>query len=365
MLRSKLTAGVFAVLIFGLAIAHMVLPDAGISVSERRKLKQAPALSAGALVSGDYSGALEDYLLDQFPARDGFRTIKAMLRFYVFLQSDNNGIFIADGSVFKQEYPLKQDQVEYAGNKVAELTELYLGGMNVYYSVIPDKSHFVAEESGQLSMDYGELLDVFSARLPEGITYIDIMGLLTAEDYYRTDSHWQQQCILPVAEKLADAMGVHEYFLDESAYTQHTLSPFYGVYCGQSALPVRPDTLVYLTSRYTDFATVTGIELDGEKPVYTVDRFGGLDGYDVFLSGAQSVITIDVPNAGTDRELIIFRDSFASSLAPLLIGAYSRITLIDLRYISSSLVGDYVDFTDQDVLFMYSTSLINSGMLLK
>ena len=30
--------------------------------------------------------------------------------------------------------------------------------------------------------------------------YIDITKLLAKDDYYRTDSHWKQENILPVAE---------------------------------------------------------------------------------------------------------------------------------------------------------------------
>ena len=41
------------------------------------------------------------------------------------------------------------------------------------------------------------------------------------------------------------------------------------------------------------------------------------DPYSVFLSGSKSLLTITNPSADTDRELVIFRDSFASSLAPL------------------------------------------------
>lgn len=90
-----------------------------------------------------------------------------------------------------------------------------------------------------------------------------------------------------------------------------------------------------------------------------------MDGYDVFCAGAQSVVTIESPLAKTDRELILFRDSFGSSLAPLFLEGYRRVTLVDLRYLSSSLLEQFVDFHGQDVLFLYSTSLLNSGMLLK
>ena len=61
----------------------------------------------------------------------------------------------------------------------------------------------------------------------------------------------------------------------------------------------------------------------------------------------------------------MFRDSFGSSIAPFFIDGYSQITLVDTRYISPSLLGDYVDFTDCDVLFLYSTLVLNKSQSLK
>ena len=89
------------------------------------------------------------------------------------------------------------------------------------------------------------------------------------------------------------------------------------------------------------------------------------DLYDVFLSGAASLLTIENPKAATDRELIVFRDSFGSSLVPLLVHDYKTVTLVDIRYIGSAFVGDKVDFHGQDVLFLYSTLVLNSSNSLK
>ena len=101
----------------------------------------------------------------------------------------------------------------------------------------------------------------------------------------------------------------------------------------------------------------------GLTGVYLAKCFSGMDGYDVFLSGVQSVITIEVNNAPSDRELIIFRDSFGSSIAPYFLGAYSKITLIDLR--SSVDWWNYVTLSNQDVLFLYSTKILNNGSALQ
>jgi len=66
-----------------------------------------------------------------------------------------------------------------------------------------------------------------------------------------------------------------------------------------------------------------------------------------------------------ERELVIFRDSYGSSLAPLLIPYYSKITLIDIRYVPFGKIEDFVDPSGQDVLILYSAQLMNASYLLK
>ena len=72
---------------------------------------------------------------------------------------------------------------------------------------------------------------------------------------------------------------------------------------------------------------------------------------------------INNPSAKTERELVIFRDSFTSSLAPLLVESYKTITLVDLRYINSSILDKYINFENQDVLFIYNSLILNQNVL--
>lgn len=90
-----------------------------------------------------------------------------------------------------------------------------------------------------------------------------------------------------------------------------------------------------------------------------------LDKYDIYLSGATSLLTIENEDSSNDKELIIFRDSYGSSLAPLLVQAYRKITIVDTRYISPKLLSKYIEFKNQDILFIYSTILINNSFSLK
>ena len=139
--------------------------------------------------------------------------------------------------------------------------------------------------------------------------------------------------------------------------------PFYGVYYGQAALPTQPETLYILQNDTLDQCRVYDYVTDSYGAVYNLEKLYGNDPYEVFLSGAQSMLRLENPNAATDRELILFRDSYASSLAPLLIQDYAAITLVDIRYIQPQLLGKYVDFAGKDVLFLYSTLVLNKNLI--
>ncbi|MFR4757801.1 MAG: hypothetical protein ACLT9P_06615 [Evtepia gabavorous] len=55
------------------------------------------------------------------------------------------------------------------------------------------------------------------------------------------------------------------------------------------------------------------------------------------------------------KNLILFRFLQEQPLAPLLASGYRTITLVDLRYLSSDQLDQYIDFEDQDVLFLLAT----------
>ena len=335
------------------------------SDAERRPLAQFPALNAASLSGGKFMTEFEDYTLDQFPARDAFRKLKSLTHYYALQQKDNNGIYIVDGYAAKLDYPLNTDAVDYALSRLQFLYDTYLKeqGSKVYMSVIPDKGYYLAEPNGYPAMDYDKLFATVREKLPFA-THIDITDTLSARDYYFTDTHWRQEKLLGTAKKLCDAMGITAP--DPEAFTQTKLErPFYGVYYGQAALPMEPEDLYVLESALLEACQVYSFEHGKYAPVYDLDKLSGKDPYDVFLSGAQSLLRIENPNAKTDKELIVFRDSFGSSMAPLLVGDYKTVTLVDIRYLDSRLLGRYLEFKGQDVLFLYSTLVLNSGTTLK
>ncbi|KAI4448691.1 hypothetical protein C823_003212 [Eubacterium plexicaudatum ASF492] len=328
------------------------------SDTERRYLAKAPKLSVETVKSGRFMSDFEAFALDTFPFRERLRTIKSWTAAYLMRLQDWQGLYESDGYFAVMEYPMREASLTQAAERFAAICRRYATVENaVYLSVIPDKNCFLAEESGHLSMDYKELEHKMEQKAGFA-DYILISDLLEMEDYYKTDPHWRQENITDIADRLAEQMGA----VINEEYTLHTATQtFYGAYYGQSGLSAQPDTLRYLTGDAINRCSVYDWQNDKQIAVYDMEKAAGKDPYELYLSGPLSLVTIENPKAQRQKRLVMFRDSFGSALAPLLVGGYASITLVDIRYIRPEVLGRFVDFKDCDILFLYSTLVLNNS----
>ena len=356
---------VFSIFLIAMFIINTVKAEDEISKSERRKLSKFPTLSLNTVLSGEFMRSFEDAALDQFVGRDTFRSFKAQVLFNVFNQKDNNKIYVEENHAVKYDNLIKEAEVKMVATKINKIQDKILKNMNVYYSVIPDKNYFLADKYGYPKMDYSKMQNILDENIKDA-KYIDLFSVLTIEDYYSTDTHWKQEKLDNIIKVLSKKMN----FSCEGIRNVEEKYPFYGVYYGQSALPLAADILKYgyndsIKNAKVKYLNETTLTMD-DGSIYDLEKLNGNDPYDVFLSGAKSLITIENSKSKSDKELILFRDSYGSSLAPLLIDGYKKITIIDLRYIASPLIEQFVEFSDNsDVLFVYCTDVINNGSILK
>jgi len=311
------------------------------------------------LLDGSWTEGFESFLADRFPGRDGFRTIKALAVLDVLRQSDLDGLYLADGHVGKYE---KVNPISAA--RLAQKISTVADGLvtsRIYYSIVPDKSLYASRKFP--GYDPALVHQILSEKLPN-YAEIDLSTVLQLNDYYTTDLHWDQSRIVPVVSALSRAMGFDSSYLED--LRSQVAGEFRGAYAGQLSLPMPPDVVTYLSSPIIDQAKASYLNPKTghlePAPIYQLDQFSSVDPYNLFLSGPQPLIVLENPVAKTDRELFLFRDSFSSSLAPLLIPAYSKITLIDLRYINVQLLDRYLTIpSDADVLFLYSSQVLNNS----
>lgn len=362
-----ITIFLFCAILYSFGAAHVLLPDTQISNAERRYLTQLPSLTWDTLTDGTFMKNLDKYLPDQFPLREGFRGTKAVFE-KLSLRLDSSDVYESNDHLAALDTNVNDALVEKAANKLGKVKDALLTeGHTAYLAVIPPKNYYISKvDKKHPTIDYEAVRDRVGELCPD-FSEIDLYDLLDLDDYYRTDSHWRQERLeeAGVADRIAESMGVlrtEEYI----AETSEMLESFRGVYVGQSALPTEAEQIYYMTSPSIENATVTYIGADiAENSVYTLSKTEGVDMYDIFLGGAVPVIEIVNENAATDRELVIFRDSYGSSLAPLLIECFERITLVDLRYIEFDLVPKFVEYENADLLFLYSTGVLCNSEMLK
>ena len=168
-IRSLGTAIVITVWVV-LVILVWLAPDQDISISERRKLASQPEFSTQTVFSGKYMAEFDDYVLDQFPLRDSFRRLKALMHYHLLQQADNNEIYIADGYASDLDYPLNETSVRYALKRFNYIYETYLSGNNdnVFVSVV--------------NMNVFQRVEAFSALELIYLTAVVDIRLVFAED---------------------------------------------------------------------------------------------------------------------------------------------------------------------------------------
>ena len=353
---------IFCLVIGVFSVSQWILPDEELSLAERREKQQFPVLSISTLADGTFSKELESYLCDQFPLREEFRKLKAFVHFDILKQKDNDGVYTAEGHISEFEERISISSVNRFCSRITAIYDSFIKNSDckAYYCIVPDKNRFIAKQNGYPGYDYEDLY----SRVDEQLSYmnkVEIDSLLSSDCYYLTDSHWRQEKILHVAKRINEQMGMK---FNEENKEVHATS-FYGVYYPRLAVDFKADELICIENETILGSTAYNYETDETTGVYNTGKLSGNDAYDVFLSGAVSVIEIRNPSGYKEKELVIFRDSFGSSLAPLILSNYSKVTLVDTRYIVPENIDDYVSFDKQDILFVYSTTLINKSITLK
>ena len=180
-----------AVVLFGLSFYCWFKPEERFSESERRVLKPFPKLTTETIMSGKFMKEFESYSLDQFPFRDSFRSLKALFSYGLIGRKDNNGIYLAEGHLSKIEYPMQTQMLDHAATRMEEIYNMYLKDTEstCYFSIVPDKNIFLADENGYLSMDYEKLYSAYYMQVYSYIMVLaknkDIAEEITQNTFYK------------------------------------------------------------------------------------------------------------------------------------------------------------------------------------
>ena len=353
-IKNIIVSLLFSSFIITIFIINLIKKDDEISISERRKLEQFPDISTKTVFDGTFFKKFDSYVNDQFIKRDGLRLIKANIELKT--RGNYKNLYIYNGYIIEQLYPLNEKSVLNFTNKVKEIKDLYLKNNNIYISVVPDKNYFVNDNN--LKLDYDKLINIVNSEIDA--KYIDLFNILSLDNYYITDSHWKEETLREIVKKFSKEMD----FDVNNNYIEKEITSFKGVYASRLPINVKEDKIKILINDTINSSIVYNYETGKNEGIYNLNKSNSLDKYDIYLSGSVSLLKITTNNQSNKR-LIIFRDSYGSSITPLFTEGYKEIIVVDTRYISPKLLANYIDFNSADVLFLYSTSLINNSYTLK
>ena len=269
--------------------------------------------------------------------------------------------YIENGAIYEKTEDINENAIKNNIAKINKICEMYFYNMKIYFSIIPDKEYYLKDS---ISTNFSQLETKVNSMINKKIEYIDIADTLSLSNFYRTDMHWKQENLLDVVSRIEKELGIIRK--ENAKYKEKSLGDFYGSYYKElENNELGPDELKYLTNEVLENCKVYNMETKKQEKIYNFAKINETNNkYDLFLSGATAMTTITNENALNDRTLILFRDSFGSSIAPLFANDYKEIILIDIRYINFTILENYIDFDkykDADVLFLYSSRVINKS----
>lgn len=339
--------------------AHIFLPDKDITESERRHLASLPKFNYNSLLSGTYMQNMEKYLSDQFPLREDFRAVGSAAELFSG-RLDVNKIYSYKGYLASLDYEFSDSAVIKSANKLSYAAEKFSSD-NIYTALIPPKDYYINDGIHPV-IDFNALCGIFNENFSKADN-IALTEQLSLEIYYKSDSHWRQEKLIQTARYITESMG---YNAPEIEYKENVIEGFSGVYAGQSAVWLDEEDIIYLTSGMTDATKVTSIGGYADRVYMTEKAEESVDMYDIFLGGAEPLLFIENPSAVNDAVLVVIRDSYGSSMIPLLSSYFKTIIAVDFRYISLDNTVKFCEGYEADsVLIMLSSGVVKNGEMLK
>lgn len=351
---NKILTGVFCGFLGLVLMLSTVLPDKEFSEVENRNLSRLPELSWESLWNGDFMADAEDYTADHIVGRDFWVALKAWCERLSGKQENNGAYFAENGSLINRvEEPDMDKLLESVGhiNKLVEHVDV-----PVYFGIIPSAAAIWSDHLPYGAPTADELAIIDELYANSDADTLDMAGALMEKKendiFYYTDHHWTTAGALLGANAIFDKLGLE--FVDIEDYEVNMVTEdFNGTIFSSSGVrwlrsdfitTIIPEEGVKVTSYFT------GKPEEGE--LYVEEFLEKKDKYAYFLGGNQPLCVLEAENDGP--KVLVVRDSYADSLAPILTERFSEVHLFDLRYNMMS-IQDYVTANNIDqVVVLYS-----------
>lgn len=360
---SKSVIILFLLLVFGFTAVSFVWPERTFSENENRVLAAAPEFSKESLFEGKYTADYETYITDQFFLRDEWIQLKTLTEMALNKQ-DINGVYMGkDGYLIERHEDSKIDieMLEKTKNYLKEFAERYtkrLGADNVKVMLVPTASEVLLDKLPPFAegFDQNSLMDEVYGMLPEGVA-VDIRNILKdhADEYiyYKTDHHWTTLGAFYAYQAYCESKGFEVPALEDATFTKIS-DEFLGTVYSKLNLELSRDSMHTVTLPNTPSRIQMTLDL-AEKvdSLYSDEYLSQKDKYSYYLDGNHGLTEI-VSNSEGEGTLLIIKDSFSHCFAPLTLGNYEKVYLVDFRYFNMPLSQFVLKYRVTDILVLYN-----------
>lgn len=352
---------IFCIFTAGLGILSCLTADREFSESENRVLASMPRFSWSSVLSGSFMKDFETYLADQFPLRDGAISLKTLTD-RVLGKRQENGVYIGDNNFLFDEQTdfVKEDNIGKI-QAIDEFCEKYPTAKKLF-AIAPNSSYIYSEYlpySLTLPDQQNQIEQIYASLKCKTLTKADVTGILQREKekgtqlFYKTDHHWTTRAAYSVFSAI-----IKHWKLDKDDVKFRgfpVTADFEGTLSGKSGVHSAKDTIEIIVPQKSVGSYIVNYESQQRKTttLFENSKLAEKNKYEIFLGGNYDkvVISTDAENLNT---LLIVKDSFANCMLPMFTPYFSKIVVIDPRYLTDSMekiMGDN-DFTH--ILFLYN-----------
>lgn len=343
-----------------LSLVTLFSPKSRFSELENRYLAEAPELTSRSWFSGEYSENLGKYSQEHFALRSRWISLRTSLE-QLAGHEEINGIYFADGRLFEAMKPVDYDRVDRSVGAINAFGEELGGKLSVM--IVPTSAQIYADRLPDYSPEQVQrrMINYVYSALGDSVQTIDVYDALyyAREDYiyYRTDHHWTTYGAYVAYSSCIRKLGYSPVTLDRID-VEHASHSFLGSYYSKVITDdVEPDTVDFYTSGGAEIRSVKTTDAGGQtverRSMYFRENLEKKDKYLSFLG--ENVPLVEIESDAGGGSILIIKDSYANCFAPFLTKHFSKVAVVDLRYMMR--LSDYVDVSEYDrVLILYNAS---------
>ncbi len=355
----------FISFIFIVPIITLITPDKKISEIENKVLTSFPELSFESIKSKRFMKNFDTYSSDQFPLRTDFIEIKNLYSYFIG-NREFRDIYIGKDNRLMEKFVFNKDIIDKNISQAINLSNFLNNNYNIKskLAIIPTSISFYKDSLPNYAVSDNQLdaLKFINNKLNSTSLsfYTPYNALNKNKDkyiYFYTDHHWTQ-----LGAKLAYE-DMYNTKVSSNSYNKVS-DNFYGTYYSKAILPQIKSDSIYAYKEYNKF----NINIDfysNFDTLYDNSKLNSKNKYQYFLHGDPAIALIE-GNKNSNKEILIFKDSYAHSFIPFLTNNYNKIHIIDPRYYNVDL-NDYLKENNNisEVLFINNIQTFNNEVLYK